>query len=303
MQKITPYLWFEREAKEAAEFYSAVFNDSFGSSDDTSRIKDTTTLYDTPSGTVDIVAIEISGQEFTLMSAGLLFKFNPSISFLIACNIKEEVETLWGKLSKNGTALMELGEYPFSEKYGWAQDKYGLSWQVMFMGEHEIKQRITPTLMFVGDVCGKAEEAVNFYASVFRTVEVGAILLYTEGEEPDREGTVKHAAFTLEGQDFAAMDSARSHGFAFNEAISFMVHCENQEEVDYYWRKLTAAPEAEQCGWLKDPYGVSWQVVPDELEKLLRDNDSEKTERVMKAMLQMKKIDISGLRRAYEGIE
>jgi len=237
------------------------------------------------------------------MSAGLLFKFNPSISFLIACNIKEEVETLWGKLSKNGTALMELGEYPFSEKYGWAQDKYGLSWQVMFMGEHEIKQRVTPTLMFVGDVCGKAEEAVNFYASVFRTVEVGAILLYTEGEEPDREGTVKHAAFTLEGQDFAAMDSARSHGFAFNEAISFMVHCENQEEVDYYWRKLTAAPEAEQCGWLKDPYGVSWQVVPDELEKLLRDNDSEKTERVMKAMLQMKKIDISGLRRAYEGIE
>ena len=252
MQKITPYLWFEREAKEAAEFYSAVFNDSFGSSDDTSRIKDTTTLYDTPSGTVDIVAIEISGQEFTLMSAGPLFKFNPSISFLIACNIKEEVETLWGKLSKNGTALMKLGEYPFSEKYGWAQDKYGLSWQVMFMGEHEIKQRITPTLMFVGDVCGKAEEAVNFYASVFRTVEVGDILLYTEGEEPDREGTVKHAAFTLEGQDFAAMDSARSHGFAFNEAISFMVHCENQEEVDYYWRKLTAAPEAEQCGWLKE---------------------------------------------------
>ena len=99
--------------------------------------------------------------------------------------------------------------------------------------------------MFVGEQCGKAEEAIRFYASVFRDAKVGDILRYGRGEEPDREGTVKYAAFTLEGQEFAAMDSAREHDFSFNEAISFMVHCDTQEEIDYYWGKLSADPEAE----------------------------------------------------------
>lgn len=168
MQKITPHLWFDKEAKEAAEFYTSVFKDS--------KIKDTTTLHNTPSGTVDIVTIELSGHEFMLLNAGPLFKFTPTVSFLVACNTKEEVDALWKELSAGGSALMELGEYPFSEKYGWVQDMYGLSWQVMFMGEREIKQKITPTLMFVGDICGKAEEAINSYASVFHNAEVGDIL-------------------------------------------------------------------------------------------------------------------------------
>ena len=254
MQKITPHLWFDKEAKEAAKFYTSVFKDS--------KINNTATLHNSPSGTVDVVTIELLEQEFTLISAGPLFKFNPSVSFLVACKTKDEVDALWEKLSEGGTALMELGEYPFSEKYGWVQDRYGLSWQVMFMGEHKIKQKITPTLMFVGKQCGRAEEAINFYATVFHDAKVGDILRYSKGEEPDKEGTIKHAAFTLEGQEFAAMDSARVHNFTFNEAISFMVHCEMQEEIDYYWGKLSANPKAEQCGWLKDKYGLSWQIVP-----------------------------------------
>ena len=164
MQKITPHLWFDKEAKEAAEFYTSVFKDS--------KINNTTTLHNTPTGTTDIVTIELLGQEFTLISAGPLFKFNPSVSFLVACKTKDEVDALWEKLSEGGTALMELGEYPFSEKYGWVQDRYGLSWQVMFVGEHEIKQNITPTLMFVGKQAGRAEEAINFYATVFHDAKV-----------------------------------------------------------------------------------------------------------------------------------
>src|SRR5262252_6177577 len=156
MQKITTHLWFARDAKEAAEFYTSAFSGK------DSRIKNTTTLGNTPSGSVDLVTIELFGQEFTLISAGPLFKFNPSVSFLVACKTKDEVESLWKQLSKGGTARMELGEYPFSEKYGWIQDRYGLSWQVMFVKEREIKQRITPAFMFVGDVCGKTEEAINF---------------------------------------------------------------------------------------------------------------------------------------------
>jgi predicted 3-demethylubiquinone-9 3-methyltransferase (glyoxalase superfamily) len=293
MERITSHLWFDNNAKEAAKFYTSIFKDS--------KIKNVTTIHNTPSGTVEIFTVELLGQEFTFISAGPLFKFNQSISFLVACSTKEEVDALWKKLSEGGgVALMELGEYPFSEKYGWVQDKYGLSWQVMFMGDRRIKQRIIPTLIFVGKQCGKAEEAINFYISVFEDARVGDIVRYSKGEEPDREGTVKHAAFMLEGQEFAAMDSARGHNFAFNEAISFMVHCETQKDIDYYWEKLSADPNAEQCGWIKDKYGLSWQIVPNLMDEMLKDNDKKKIAQVTEAFLQMKKLDIAKLKKAYE---
>lgn len=295
MKKITTHLWFDKEAKEAAVFYTSVFKDS--------KIKSKAVLNDTPSGSVDIVDIDLMGQEFTLISAGPLFKFTPAVSFLVACDTKEEVDRLWGEFSKEGKALMELDSYPFSERYGWIQDKYGLSWQVMFMGDREVKQSITPTLMFVGDVCGKAEEAMNFYTSIFDDLRVGDIMRYEKGEEPDKEGTIKHAGFTLSGQEFAAMDSAHKYDFSFNEAISFMVHCKDQEEIDYFWEKLSAVPESEQCGWLKDKYGLSWQIVPDEMNKMLQGGTSEQIKRVTEAFLKMKKFDLAILRKAYEGMQ
>jgi predicted 3-demethylubiquinone-9 3-methyltransferase (glyoxalase superfamily) len=292
MQKITPHLWFDKEAVQAAGFFVSVYPNS--------RIKKSTMLHNTPSGTVELVTVELFGQELALLSAGPYFKFNPAISFLIGCKTKEEVEALWAKMNKGGTALMELGEYPFSQKYGWLMDRYGISWQIMFMGEGEIKQKITPTLMFVGDVCGKTEEAINFYTSVFNKSKIGELLRYGKNEGPDQEGTVKHAAFTLAGQEFAAMDSAHKHNFTFNEAISFIIHCEHQEEIDYFWEKLSADPTAEQCGWLKDKYGVSWQIVPTVLSRMLEDNDAKKVIRVTEAFLKMKKFDIGALKKAYQ---
>lgn len=293
MQKITPHLWFDKEAREAAEFYTSLFPNS--------EVTNITTLHNTPSGDCDLVSFVLSGQQFAAISAGPLFKFTPAISFLVASNSREEVDALWGKLSEGGSVLMELGEYPFSQKYGWVQDRYGLSWQVMFMGDRQIRQKITPMLMFVGKQCGKSEEAINFYASVFHNAKVGDILRHSKGEEPDKEGTIKFAAFTLEGQDFAAMDSAHAHNFSFNEAISFMVNCGTQEEIDYYWGKLSADPKAEQCGWLKDKYGLSWQVVPTVMGAMLQDKDQKKMARVTEAFLKMKKFDIETLKRAYEG--
>jgi predicted 3-demethylubiquinone-9 3-methyltransferase (glyoxalase superfamily) len=292
MEKITSHLWFDKEAKEAAELYTSIFPDS--------KVKSTITLHNTPSGDADIVTIQLAGQEFTLLNAGPYFKFTPAVSFLVACSTKEEVDALWKTLSEGGSALMELGEYPFSEKYGWLQDKYGLSWQIMFMGAREIKQKITPTLMFVGQQTGKAEEAINFYASVFHNAKVGDIMRYGQGEEPDTAGTVRHAAFTLEGRDFAAMDSAHEHNFTFNEAISFLVHCDTQEEIDYYWDKLSADPKAEQCGWLKDKFGLSWQIVPNAMDEMMNDKDEKKLARVTEAFLKMKKFDLAKLREAYE---
>ena len=291
MQTITPHLWFDKEAKEAAEFYTSIFKDS--------RIEDTATLQNTPSGTVDILSLELLGQDFRLINAGPLFKFTPAVSFLVACETKKEFDALWNELSKGGSALMELGDYPFSERYGWTQDRFGLSWQVMFMGDGKVQPRITPTLMFVGAQCGRAEEAVNFYSSVFHDAKVDHILRYGKDDKPDKEGTIKHAGVSLEGESFAVMDSARAHNFTFNEAISFMVHCDTQERIDYFWSKLSAEPKAEQCGWLKDKFGLSWQIVPTAMDEMLRDKDESKLARVTEAFLKMKKFDIAQLREAY----
>lgn len=291
MPRITSHLWFDKEAKQAAEFYAHVFKDS--------QVKNTATLHDTPSGSVDIVDLAIAGHDFTLISAGPLFKFTPAVSFLVACNSKEEVDGLWSKLSNGGSALMELGSYPFSERYGWIEDRYGVSWQLIYRADHSTQQRITPTLMFVGKQCGRAEEAIRFYASVFQNSQVGDIVRYGKNEEPDKEGTVKHAGFMLEGQSFAAMDSAHAHNFTFNEAISLMVHCDTQEQIDHYWEKLSADPKSEQCGWLKDKYGLSWQIVPTAMGRMMKDKDPARRARVIEAFLQMKKFDIAKLEEAY----
>ncbi len=239
------------------------------------------------------------GQKFTFISAGPYFKLNPSVSFLVACDTKQEVDSLWTALSMDGSALMDLGEYPFSDRYGWIQDRYGVSWQLMFTDSSQIRQRITPTLMFVGDVYGKAQEAIDFYTTVFRESSVGNVLHYSEDEEPDQVGTIKHASFKLEGYELAAMDSAYPHDFSFNEAFSFIVNCDTQNEIDHYWNKLSAHPEAEQCGWLKDKYGLSWQIVPTVLNELLVDPDEKKVKRVTQAFLKMKKFDIAELKLAY----
>jgi len=292
MQKISPHLWFDTQAREAGDFYAATFDDS--------RVKNVTTLHDTPSGSVDIVDVELCGQPFTLLSAGPLFKFNPSISFLVACETKEQVDALWRKLSEGGTPLMELGEYPFSERYGWLQDRYGLSWQVMFAGGRPIAQKITPVLMFTGKQSGNCEDAIRFYASVFHDSKVGDMMRYGSGDAPDKEGTVKFGRFQLEGQQFAAMDSARAHDFAFNEAISLLVNCETQEEIDYYWERLSADPRSEQCGWLKDKYGVSWQITPAVMSEMLASKNPKKIAAVTAAFLKMKKFDIATLQTAYD---
>ena len=300
-RKIVPNLWFDRQAEEAAGFYASVFaNAKVGPVIRAGKVGFET--HGLPEGAVMTVEFEIEGQTFIAINGGPLFKFTPAVSFLVACRTKEDVDALWDKLAEGGTALMELGEYPFSERYGWTQDRYGLSWQVMAMGGRPIRQKITPTLMFVGEQCGKAEEAIRLYASIFKNAGVGDFLRYGKGEEPDREGTIKHAGFRLEGQEFAAMDSAYPHAFSFSEAISFAVTCPDQAEIDYYWTKLTAdGGQESMCGWLKDKFGVSWQVAPLVLNDMLRDPDPKKVERVTRAFLSMKKFDIAALERAYKG--
>ena len=300
MQKITPHLWFDKEAREAAEFYTSLFPDS--------QVTNITTLHDTPSGDSDIVSFELAGQSFMAISAGPLFKFNPSVSFFVNFDpsrdrdARNHLDTLWQGLSQGGTALMPLDKYPFSERFGWVQDKYGLSWQLILSDpEGEERPFIVPSLMFVGDVAGRAEEAINHYLSVFKNSKMGTIARYGPEQESDPEGTVMFADFMLEGQWFAAMDSAYEHNFAFNEAISFLVDCDSQEEIDYFWERLSAVPEAEQCGWLKDKFGVSWQISSAALREMLTKGTREQIDRVTQAFLPMKKLEVAELHKAYEG--
>lgn len=280
MQKIIPHLWFDTQAVEAAEFYIQVFKNS--------KITSKTIIKDTPSGDCDIVSFEIFNYKFMAISAGPYFKINPSVSFTINCDSESEVEDLWEKISPEGKVLMPLDKYQFSPKYGWIQDKFGVSWQIIFFAQGKPKEKIIPHLMFTQEYAGKAEEAINFYCSVFKNSQVGEFFRY-KNQAPDKDGTVAHSFFTLENQKFGAMDSAQKHDFKFNEAISFMVNCKNQEEIDYYWNKLSHFPESEQCGWLKDKFGVSWQITPENMSELT------KTPAQVQVMLKMKKIVIEDL--------
>lgn len=291
MQKIIPCLWFDNQAEEAMHFYTSIFQQA--------KIGNVTHYRETepgPTGSVMTTSFELLGQEFVALNGGPQFKFSPALSFLVNCETEAEVDHLWEKLSSGGTVLMPLDTYPFSEKYGWVEDHFGVSWQLNLTGE---KPKIVPSFLFAGEQHGKAEEAMQLYTSLFNNGKILRTERYSTSEgEP--EGTVKHATFELDGQEFTAMDSSRAHPFTFTPALSLLVNCETQKEVDELWEKLSAGGIEEQCGWLRDKYGVSWQIIPTLLGRLLSDPDTEKSQRVMKAMLQMKKIDLSTLRQAYE---
>jgi predicted 3-demethylubiquinone-9 3-methyltransferase (glyoxalase superfamily) len=299
MQKIISHLWFDKEAKEAAQFYTSIFPNS--------EITQATVLHNTPSGDCDVVSFRVMDHSFMAISAGPYFKFNPSASFMVNFDpakdseAKTRIDQICQKLSEGGQVLMPLDKYPFSERYGWIQDKYGLSWQLILTNpDGEMRPMIVPSLLFTGNVYGKAEEASDFYISVFKNSKRGTIAHYPAGMEPDKEGAAMFTDYMLENQWFAAMDSARQHDFAFNEAVSFLINCETQEEIDYYWEKLSAVPESEQCGWLKDKYGVSWQVSPADMGKLMK-GGPEQVERVTQAFLKMKKFDLAKLKQAFDG--
>ena len=195
---------------------------------------------------------------------------------------------------------MDRDAYPFAVQYGWVQDRFGVNWQLIFNGETENPAPVTPTLMFTGNQAGNAEAATKFYTSLFPDSQAEEPLRYSAGEEPDVEGTIKHGVFYLASQVFAIMDSAQPHDFAFNEAVSLYVNCNDQAEFDYYWDALSADPDAEQCGWLKDKYGVSWQIDPVNMNALLYDSDPEKIARILQASSNMKKLDIDALYHAAQ---
>lgn len=296
MQKITTFLWFDGAAQEAVNFYASLFSNSkigrIARYDEASAA-----VSGMPLGSVMTASVTIGGQEIVGLNGGPEFKFSPATSFFVSCSSQEEINGIYEKLSQGGSILMELGKYPFSEKYCWLNDRFGVSWQLNLAPR---KQKITPCLLFVGSQHGKAEEAMNFYVSLFKDSKVVSLERYKEGEG-DVEGTVKHATFSLNGQEFIAMESGLGHKFSFSPATSFAVYCDSQEEIDFLWEKLLEGGKPYPCGWLSDRFCVTWQIVPVVLIEMLQDKDAEKAKRVMKAMLEMVKLDIAVLKKAYAG--
>lgn len=298
-QKIIPHLWFDDQAEEAVNFYTSLFEDS-KTGDITRYGKAGKEIHGQEAGAVMTVDFKLAGYKIIALNGGPHFQFTPAISFYVTGETESEVDRLWKKLSEDGTPLMPLDKYDWSEKYGWVQDRYGLTWQISLGKLDDVHgQKIIPSLMFVSKK-GQAEEAINLYTSLFDDSSITGIMRYGSGEDQP-EGSVMHAQFRLNnGEVFMAMDSSPEHAdFTFNEAVSLLIQCETQEEIDHFW-KLSSVPEAEQCGWLKDKFGVSWQVYPTVLHEMLKDSDSEKVARVTEAFLQMKKFDTQKLKEAFE---
>ncbi len=281
--KIYPCLWFDGQAKAAAEFYVSIFNHS--------KI-----TVDTPM----VVNFELNGQKFMGLNGGPYFKVNPAISYYVYCGNDAEIERLYHALTKGGSVLMPLGKYDWSAKYAWVADKFGVNWQ-LDVDDINSRQKIVPSLLFANEKMTFVKSAINHYSAIFKPSNI--LIEAPHPHNPNLpEGTLLFAQFKVLDFVFNSMSSTISHDFDFSEANSFVVDCENQEEVDYYWEKLIAdGGQESQCAWLKDKYGVSWQIVPRQLVKLMNDPDTEKAGRVMQAILKMKKIDIETLKKAAMG--
>lgn len=265
--KIYPCIWCNNNAKEMADFYTAVFPES--------KIVRNTEF---------VVMIQISGQNFMLLNGGDRFVPNPTVSFMYMTPNADLVDDLWNKILHGGSILMEKNSYDWSENYGWIQDKYGVSWQLYTGPEEFCTQTLVPTLMFTQKMNGKAAEAAEFYRSVFPASEERPMMKRENGE-------VEHGEFKILNYLFMMMDGGDVHNFSFNEGVSLVVECENQDEIDRYWDALTAnGGQESQCGWLKDKYGVSWQIIPHEIYDLLQNPGA------FDAMLKMKKIEIEKLK-------
>lgn len=297
MNKISTNWWFDGEAEKAAAFYTSLFPRS--------RITEVVRYPDSGrdvhgrnAGSVMTVYFELDGSSFVALNGGPIFALNPSISLFASYPATDEIDRLWEQLSKGGRVHMPIGEYPFSKRYGWIEDRFGVSWQLM-RTEHEMSQHLVPCVLFTGKRCGQARAAIEFYTSVFSNAKEGFVSTYGPGQEPNGTDLINFADFELEGQHFHVMESALDHPFDLNEATSFVVSCRDQPEIDHYWEKLSAVPEAEQCGWLKDRFGVSWQIVPTAtLNELMGNAGDRARARVMSSLLKMKKLDIEGLRKA-----
>lgn len=271
MQRITPNIWCDGTADEARDFYLEAFA-GLGAElvqHNTYPVEGLLDFQRPLAGKTLTNEISLGGFRFILVNAGDEFRPNPSISFFVNFDPSlmerpgEQLSALWGRLVEGGRILIDLGEYDHSPKYGWVEDRYGVSWQLMLTDPAgQPRPIIIPQLMFGETAQGRAAEAVDLYTGVFGDAEAGNVVRYPGSDE------IMFSDFRLMGQWFSAMDSAVPQDFSFTEGVSLMVQVDGQEEIDRLWSVL--AQQEQPCGWCTDRFGVSWQIVPSNLGELMQ---------------------------------
>ena len=301
MQKIIPHLWYDNEAEAAMRLYASLIPGS--------RIGTVIRypsagqeIHGRPEGSVMTVEATLGDTGVMALNGGPHFRFTPAISLFVTLEDGAAVDRLWSGLVEGGEVLMPLDRYDWSPRYGWLADRWGLTWQIALGRQADVGRTVVPSLLFTGNRAGEAAAAIEHYTSTFPGCTVDGILRYGPGE-PDREGLAKHAQFRLPGDTgtIMVMDSTVADPTPFNEAVSLIVPCEDQDEIDRLWTALSAVPGAEQCGWLKDRFGVSWQIVPRAFGTMMAEADAPQRERLFQAFMPMKKLDLATLRRAFAG--
>jgi len=301
MQKIKPCIWMNQNGEEAANLYVSLVENS--------RILDISRYgkegfehHGQIEGTAMVIELELAGYRLQILNGGPMFKPNPSISLFIQLPDADVVDRMWNGLVDSGTVMMAMSAYSWSPKYGWLNDKFGVSWQISVPMGGPAVTSVAPTLMFVGSQHGKAKAALDLYTDLFPNSGIDVAVNY-DGSGADPADTLMHARAHLGDQMIMAMDSAQDHAFQFSEGLSLSVSCKDQAEVDHFWDGLTAnGGEESQCGWLKDRFGVFWQIVPDIMGKLMCSADKQAVGRAMQTMFTMKKLDIARLQAAYDGV-
>lgn len=273
--KTYPCLWFDGQAKAAATFYCSIFPES--------KI-----IQESPM----VVNWELNGQRFMGLNGGPMFQLNASISVFANFDNQANLDAAWNQLIDGGSALMPIDKYPWSERYGWLKDKFGLTWQLMLSDNN----LLLPSMLFSNEQFGNAQSAMQFYTSIFPSSGIEVTELYGP-ENPAQAGKLMFGQMHLMDKPIILMDGPGDHYFQFNEAFSFVVQCEDQVEIDKYWNSLIAdGGQESMCGWLKDQFGVSWQIIPASLSKLM--SQSNNGQKVMEAVLKMRKLEIAVLEAA-----
>lgn len=290
MKPIVPYLWFDHQAEAAVDLYTHTFMHSHVASNHL-YTESGAKLAGRPEGSLLSIEFVIAGQPMVALNGGPVYQFTPANSFYVHCAFAEEVDRIYEKLLAGGEVLMELGQYPFSPRFAWVRDPFGVNWQIM---QSDQPCQIVPGFLFTGSHIGQAESAIRHYVA---TIPHSA--LQTMEKSPD--GLVQYATFTLNGQTFAATESSFDHGFDFSPAISFLLSCETEDEFEAIWSALTDASADPQCGWVTDRFGITWQIVPEALFALVHCDDEVRRERVLKALYPMQKINLAMLKQAFHG--
>lgn len=272
-----PCIWMNNNARQAVDFYTQIFENS--------SIVQENHL---------VIQFELEGVSFIALKGGDSFTPNPSISFFVWVDQIEEVDRVANSLSNGGAFLMPLDKYNWSERYGWVQDRFGVSWQVIY-GSSPNGQKIAPTFMFSNFQQGKAAEAIEFYTDLFPASKIMEMKYYPDHIANIR-GQLMYAVFELNGNLFVGMDSEGPQPFNFNNGVSIVIECADQDEIDHYWTAFANDGNELMCGWIVDKYGVSWQIIPAELKYLM--NTPQKAAKVTASFLKMNKLDLAILREA-----